>query len=68
MMRLAGAGEREAATEFIVRIGPVSRALATGTEAQRTSAKLAVRAALADYDGPQGIRMPARLWFVSATN
>lgn len=66
MMRVGGPGERDAATDFIVRIGPVARALATATEAQRASAKQAVHAALADYDGPQGILMPARVWFVSA--
>ena len=66
--RLAGPGELDPATDFIVLIGPGSRALATASEAQRAAAKQAVRAALVPYDGPDGICMPARVWFVSATN
>ncbi len=66
LMRAAGPGERDVATEFVAQIGPVARALATGNEAQRRSAKQAVRAALADYDGPDGIMLPARVWFVTA--
>ncbi len=67
-IRLAGSGELDPATDFIVQIGPVSRALATASEAQRAAAKQAVRAALVPFDGPDGISMPARVWFVSALN
>ena len=68
MMRLAGPGELDAATDFIVQIGPVSRALGSASDAQRAAAKQAVRAALVAFDGPDGISMPARVWFVSALN
>lgn len=59
-------GEVEEAMRFTVQVGPVSRALASGTEAQRAAAERAVAAALAEVDGPEGIRLGAQCWFVSA--
>lgn len=63
---LAGAGAIDAARDFIVQIGPVAAAMATGDEAQRRAAGAAVRRALETYDAPDGVRFPARIWVVVA--
>jgi SAM-dependent methyltransferase len=65
-LTLGRPGEAEEAMRFVVQVGPVSRALATGTEAQRAAAERAVVAALEAADGPEGIRLGAQCWFVSA--
>ena len=65
-LTLGRTGEAEEAMRFIVQVGPVSRALATGTEAQRAAAERAVTAALQSADGPEGIRLGAQCWFASA--
>ena len=52
---------------FASQVGPVSRALATATsDGQRKAAETALAVALAEHDGPEGIRLGAQLWFVSA--
>ncbi len=66
MLTFGRSGEVEDALRFLVQVGPVSRALATGTEAQRATALDAVRAVLRRADGPEGIRLGAQCWFVSA--
>ena len=65
-LTLGRPGEAEEAMRFTVQVGPVSRALATGTEAQRAAAERAVVAALRAADGPDGIRLDAQCWLVSA--
>lgn len=59
--------EVEDALGFLVQVGPVARALATGTEEQRAAALDAVRGVLRRADGPQGIGLGAQCWFVSAS-
>lgn len=59
-------GEIEDALRFLVQVGPVARALATGTEEQQAAALDAVRDVLRRADGPEGIRLGAQCWFVSA--
>ncbi len=66
MLTFGRSGEVEDALRFLVQVGPVSRALATGTEAQRAAALDAVRDTLRRADGPEGIRLGAQCWFVSA--
>ena len=66
MLLLAGPGSLDTARDLIVQIGPVVSAMATGDDAQRRAAGVAVRAALETYDGPDGIRFPARIWVVVA--
>ena len=66
LLTMGAPGEAEAAMRFTVQVGPVSRALASGTEAQRAAAERAVAEALAGADGPEGIRLGAQCWFVSA--
>ena len=65
-LTLGRPGDVEEALRFILQVGPVSRALATGTDAQRAAAERAVAEALRAVDGPEGIRLGARCWFVSA--
>ena len=59
-------GEVEDALRFLVQVGPVARALATGTERQQAAALDAVRETLREADGPDGVRLGAQCWFVSA--
>ncbi len=59
-------GDVEGAVRFIAQIGPVARALATGTDAQRATAERAIAEALRPLDGPEGIRLGGQCWFVSA--
>lgn len=54
------------ATRLLAQVGPVSRALATGSEEQRDAASRAITEALRAVDGPEGVRLGARCWFVSA--
>ena len=52
---------------FASQVGPVSRALSTATDdRQRETAERALAAALREHDGPDGIRLGAQLWFISA--
>ncbi len=66
MLTFGQTGEIEEAMRFLVQVGPVSRALATGTEEQRAAALDAVRETLRQADEPEGIRLGAQCWFVSA--
>ena len=66
MLPLAGAGELDEATRFIVQIGPVARALSGVDADRRQAAEAAVKDALMPYDGADGIKMPARIWVVTA--
>lgn len=59
-------GEVEDALRFLVQVGLVARALATGTEEQQAAALDAIRGLLRQADGPEGVRLGARCWFVSA--
>ncbi len=65
-LTLGRSSEVKDAMRFTVQVGPVSRALGTGTEEQRAAAEGAVAEALAAVDRPEGIRLGAQCWFVSA--
>ncbi len=66
VLTLGTPGTIEDTLHFAVQIGPVSRALASGTAEQREAAERAVAEALRAIDGPEGIRLGAQCWFVSA--
>ena len=65
-LTLAPPGGVAEATDLLIQIGPVSRALATGDDAQRRAATRAIAEALKAVDGPEGVRLGAQCWFVSA--
>ena len=65
-LTFGAAGEVEDALAFLVQIGPVARALATGTDEQRAAALDAIRDRLRQADGPDGIKLGAQVWLVSA--
>ncbi len=67
MLPLAPPGDLDTATRFIVQIGPVARALASADAEQRRQAEAAVTKAIAPFDGAEGVRLPARIWVVSAS-
>ena len=67
MLTLGRSEEIADTAGFASQVGPVSRAMATATDdVQREAAERALAAALREHDGPEGIRLGARLWFVSA--
>ncbi|MGI3901152.1 MAG: class I SAM-dependent methyltransferase [Janthinobacterium lividum] len=66
LLTLAPAGAVEEAMRFVTQVGPVSRAMGTGSEAQRQTAERAVVEALRSADSPDGIRLGGQCWFVSA--
>lgn len=59
-------GRLDEAFDIATQLGPTSRLLATGTPDQQAAAVAAIRAALAAAEGPNGIELGARMWFVSA--
>ena len=67
MLTLGRSDDTAATAGFASQVGPVSRALATATsDDQQKAAETALAVALAEHDGPEGIRLGAQLWFVSA--
>lgn len=66
LLHVASSGAVGEAARFLTQIGPVSRLLAGAAREQREASESAIRAALAAFDGSDGIRMPARVWLVSA--
>ena len=51
---------------FMIDQGPLRRVLAGTTDAVRVAATERVAAALAPYDGPDGVRLGAAVWVVTA--
>jgi ubiquinone/menaquinone biosynthesis C-methylase UbiE len=60
-----GAGPAEAA-EYLTASGPGRALLDTAAAGVRPAALAAVRAALAEYDGPGGVRLGAAIWVTTA--
>jgi len=65
-----GGGGLDDAVEFSLEIGPASAALreAGASDDLRARAAAAVREALARYERPEGVRVPAAAWIVTARN
>jgi SAM-dependent methyltransferase len=55
-----------AAVEFTLDHGPLRRVLASASAAVRAAAAERVAAALSDYAGPSGVRLPAAVWVITA--
>ena len=66
MMKLSGPNELDRATEFATQVGPASRALMGATPAAQKAARTAIREALEDYAGADGVMLPGSVWFVTA--
>lgn len=66
LLRLAGAGQIEAATEFATRVGPLARALAEADRELRLRARQAVANALQPHDRGDGISLSGSVWIVGA--
>lgn len=66
MMKLSGPNELERATEFATQVGPASRALMGATSAAQEAARSAIREALADYNGADGVILRGSVWFITA--
>jgi SAM-dependent methyltransferase len=57
-----------AATEFVTRIGPVSRALVDLDEARRDELMNEIRITLESHTGDHGVELGAACWIVTAAN
>lgn len=55
-----------AAVEFTINQGPLRRVLASTSPDVRAAAAERIAAALAGYDGPSGVHMPAAVWVITA--
>ncbi len=67
MLTLGRSDDMAGTAGFASQVGPVSRALATAADdSQREAAERALTEVLRGHDGPEGIRLGAELWFVSA--
>jgi hypothetical protein len=62
---LVGSGDLESMLSVCSRVGALGKILRENPELQ-AAAMPAVRSALAAYDGPQGVRLKAATWVVSA--
>jgi SAM-dependent methyltransferase len=60
-------GELGETTEFLLKFGPLARALTEASEDRRLAAAEAARAALAPHVGADGVSLPAGMWRVGAT-
>ncbi len=58
--------DAEDATKFIIQMGPASPLVAEADEKTRTAIFADLQAALAPHAGPQGVRMEASIWIVTA--
>ncbi len=67
-LRIGGSADLDAATAFIMRLGPMGRALAGADDATHRAVAGAVRDALAPYRTEQGtVETPSAAWIIRAT-
>jgi SAM-dependent methyltransferase len=62
----AGRRDLEGAVDLALRIGPLSRASTTLSEAAQEQVRAAVRDAFLPHHGPMGVMLPAATWLVTA--
>lgn len=67
-LNVAAGGTIEDAAQQSVQMGPAKRVLAEQSDDVRAAAIESIRRALAPYDGPTGVRMPAAVWLVAAAS
>jgi SAM-dependent methyltransferase len=67
-LAIGGGGSLDAATDFLMRMGPASRALRDVDDDRVAAARAAVREALAPFASDDGVRMAGACWIVSARN
>jgi SAM-dependent methyltransferase len=66
VMPLATSGGAAEATSFMLRVGPVVRAMSDASEQQRKEVRVALEAFFRSHEGPQGIVLPGAIWIVTA--
>jgi SAM-dependent methyltransferase len=67
-MSLGGTIPLDETVEFLLQMGPTGSAMREVGEEMRGRVASAVREAVAPYETPQGVRMDAALWLVTARN
>ncbi len=65
MMKLGGPNDLEAALDFVMRVGPLARALADADARATAAATVAIRDALREHETAEGVALRAGVWFVS---
>ncbi|HYC57052.1 MAG TPA: class I SAM-dependent methyltransferase [Candidatus Binatia bacterium] len=67
-MAIGGGTDIEQTVQFIIDLGPVSRALKDVPDPVRKTIAEEIRESMQQFDGPKGVRMPAAAWIVTAEN
>lgn len=65
-LTIGGGGDAAAATDFLLDMGPLARALPDVDTAVRQAITRDVFESLSDYAGADGVRMPGAVWIVTA--
>jgi SAM-dependent methyltransferase len=63
-----GAGNLDEVMTLALRVGPLGRLLRENPDAPREKVIAAIRAALAEHQGPDGVRLDSGTWIVTARN
>jgi len=66
VMPLAARGGATEAASFMLRVGPVVRAMGDASEQQRKEVRVALEAFFRSQEGSQGIFLPGAIWIVTA--
>jgi ubiquinone/menaquinone biosynthesis C-methylase UbiE len=66
IMPLAARGGATEAASFMLRVGPVVRAMGEASEQQRKEVRVALEAFFRSQEGSQGILLPGAIWIVTA--
>ena len=66
VMPLAARGGATEAASFMLRVGPVVRAMGDASEQQRKEVRVALKAFFRSQEGSQGIFLPGAIWIVTA--
>ncbi|HYB99781.1 MAG TPA: class I SAM-dependent methyltransferase [Candidatus Limnocylindrales bacterium] len=67
-LTIGGGGDVDQAVQFVMELGPFSRAMVDVPEAKKREIADEIAQALKSFEGPRGVRMPAAAWIVTAEN
>lgn len=67
-LTIGGSGDLDEVVSFLLMLGPTARALREADPSVLPAVRVAVRAALEPYHGPDGVRMAGAVWVVTARN
>ncbi len=68
ILSIGGGGSVDAAAEFLVQMGPTGNAVRQAGPSAESRVQTAVKAALAAFSGPDGVKMSSATWIVLASH